>query len=70
MTKIHATGFEDDIEEDRPTLYVTSGGAGNVPGMQEVRLSYVDTAEGIDITLGLFPVQALRDALNALDHNS
>lgn len=67
MTKIYATGFEDDIEEDRPTLYVSST-RGNIPGVREAQLTYVDAAEGIEVTLGCFAVEALRDALNALDN--
>ena len=63
--RIEATGFEDCIEEDRPGLYV-SGGAGNLEGVREVHLAFVDTAEDIDIALGWFPVAALRDALDAI----
>ena len=67
MIKVNATGFEDQIEEDRPALYLSSG-AGNVRGVQEAHLIYVDTAKDIEVVLGWFPVHALRDALNALDH--
>lgn len=62
MRKIEATGFEDYLPEERPTLYI-SGGRGNGEG-QQVFLQYVDPEDGAEVRLGWFRTEDLWNAIS------
>lgn len=65
MRKITATGFDEYIEEDRPTLYVSSG-FGNTHGLPEIHLHLTDPTTG-DEVMAWFPKDLLLQAV--LDPN-
>lgn len=46
MRKITATGYDEYIEEGRPTLYVSSG-FGNTHGLPEIHLHMYDPSEDV-----------------------
>jgi hypothetical protein len=60
MRKIEATGFESELPEDRPVLYVSSG-AGNHAGVPEVHIHFHDPVDGS--LIAWFPRDALVAAL-------
>lgn len=64
--KIHATGFDQYLEEDRPALYATVS-RGNTHGQQlEVFLEYVEPTRGSrgEVQLGYFSVADLQAVVN------
>ncbi|WP_406245890.1 hypothetical protein ACI7YT_12680 [Microbacterium sp. M] len=67
-SRIPATGFADYLDEDQPALYV-KGGAGNIPGVTEVHLSFYDPEDGKETLFGWFPRAAIEDALNRAGHS-
>ena len=63
--RIEATDSGEHARGSRDVLYV-SGGSGNLAGVREARLTFYDGAADREIALGWFPVEALRDALDAI----
>lgn len=64
--RIEATDSGEYIKESRDALYVSDDGGGNLAGVREAHLTFYDGAAGRESALGWFPVEALRDALDAI----
>ena len=61
--RIEATDSGKYIKESRDALYVSGG---NLAGVREAHLTFYDGAAGREFALGWFPVEAIRDALDAI----